>query len=136
VILHVVVATLAGAGIYAAAAGAREAALLLLSASGLVHTLFNKPQALCGKVRRGGCEVVLASPYARPFGINLEYLGAAWFAGVLPSYYLGFGQAWGLLALLAVVALVGIEVKLRAFCIYCTIAHVIGVAAALLLLGL
>ncbi|MFP3213565.1 MAG: hypothetical protein RXQ02_09905, partial [Thermoproteus sp.] len=56
--------------------GAREAALLLLSASGLVHALFNKPQALYGKVRRGGCGVVLASPYARPFGVNIEYLGA------------------------------------------------------------
>jgi len=136
VILYVVVAALAGAGIYAATAGAREAALLLLSASGLVHTLFNKPQALCGKVRRGGCEAVLASPYARPLGIPLEHLGAAWFAGVLPSYYLGFGHAWGLLALLAVAALVGVEVKLRAFCIYCTIAHVIGITAALFLLGL
>lgn len=102
----------------------------------MVHTLFNKPQALCGKARRGGCEVVLASPYARPFGIPLEKLGAAWFTGALPSYNLGFGQLWGLLALLAVAALVGIEVKLRGFCTYCTIAHVVGVAAALLLLGL
>ena len=135
-ILYLVVVALAGAGVYAASTGAREVALLLLAASGLVHTLFNKPQALCGRVRWGGCEVVLASPYARPFGIPLEWLGAAWFAGALPLYHLGFGQAWGFLALLIVAALVGIEIKLRAMCIYCTVAHVIGVITAVLLLGL
>ncbi|MDT7881577.1 MAG: vitamin K epoxide reductase family protein [Thermoproteus sp.] len=57
-----------------------------------MHALFNKPQALCGKVRRGGCGVVLASPYARPFGIPLERLGAAWFAGILPLYHLGWAD--------------------------------------------
>ena len=135
-ILYVVAVALAGAGIYAASTGAREVALLLLAVSGLVHTLFNKPRALCGRVRWGGCEVVLASPYARPFGIPLEWLGAAWFAGVLPLYYLRFGQEWGFLALLIVAVLVGIEIKLRAMCIYCTVAHVIGVITAVLLLGL
>jgi uncharacterized membrane protein len=100
VILYLVVVALAGAGVYAASTGSREVALLLLAVSGLVHTLFNKPRALCGRARWGGCEVVLASPYARPFGIPLEWLGAAWFAGALPLYYLGFGQMWGFLALL------------------------------------
>ena len=94
-ILYLVVVALAGAGVYVASTGAREVALLLLAASGLVHTLFNKPRAICGRVRWGGCEVVLASPYARPFGIPLEWLGAAWLAGALPLYYLGFGQMWG-----------------------------------------
>jgi uncharacterized membrane protein len=136
VILYLVVVALAGAGVYAASTGAREVALLLLAASGLVHTLFNKPRALCGRARWGGCEVVLASPYARPFGIPLEWLGAAWFAGVLPLYYLGFGQMLGFLALLTVAVLVGIEVKLRALCIYCTVAHIIGVITVVLLLGL
>jgi uncharacterized membrane protein len=136
VILYLVVVALAGAGVYAASTGAREVALLLLAASGLVHTFFNKPRALCGRVRWGGCEVVLASPYARPFGIPLEWLGAAWFAGALPLYHLGFGQAWGFLALLIVAVLVGIEIKLRAMCIYCTVAHVIGVITAVILLGL
>jgi uncharacterized membrane protein len=136
VILYLVVVALAGAGVYAASTGAREVALLLLAASGLVHTLFNKPRALCGRARWGGCEVVLASPYARPFGIPLEWLGAAWFAGVLPLYHLGFGQAWGFLALLTVAALVGIEIKMKVLCIYCTVAHMIGVITAVLLLGL
>ena len=135
-ILYVVVVALAGAGVYAASTGAREVALLLLAVSGLMHTLFNKPRALWGRVRWGGCEVVLASPYARPFGIPLEWLGAAWFAWALPLYHLGFGQAWGFLALLIVAVLVGIEVKLRALCIYCTVAHIIGVITAVLLLGL
>jgi len=135
VILYLVVVALAGAGVYAASTGAREVALLLLAVSGLVHTLFNKPRALCGRVRLGGCEVVLASPYARPFGIPLEWLGAAWFAGALPLYHLGLGEAWGFFALLIVVVLVGIEIKLRAMCIYCTVAHVIGVITAVLLLG-
>jgi uncharacterized membrane protein len=43
---------------------------------------------------------------------------------------------WGFLALLIVAVLVGIEIKLRALCIYCTVAHVIGVITAVLLLGL
>jgi uncharacterized membrane protein len=136
VILYLVVVALAGAGVYAASAGEREVALLLLAVSGFVHTLFNKPRALCGRARWGGCEVVLASPYARPFGVPLEWLGAAWFAGALPLYHLGFGQAWGFLALLIVAVLVGIEIKLRTLCIYCTAAHVIGVITAVLLLGL
>jgi len=136
VILYLVVVALAVAGVYAASTGSRVVALLLLAASGLVHTLFNKPRALCGRARWGGREVVLASPYARPFGIPLEWLGAAWLAGVLPLYYLGFGQMWGFLALLNVAVLVGIEIKLRALCIYCTVAHVIGVITAVLLLGL
>jgi len=83
VILYLVVIALAVAGIYAASTSSREVALLLLAASGLVHTLFNKPRAICGRARWGGCEVVLTSPYARPFGIPLEWLGAAWFAGAL-----------------------------------------------------
>jgi uncharacterized membrane protein len=136
VTFYLVVVALAVAGVYAASMGSREVALLLLAASGLVHTLFNKPRALCGRARRGGCEIVLASPYARPFGIPLEWLGAAWFAGVLPLYYLGLGQIWGFLALLTVAVLVGIEVKLRALCIYCTVAHMIGVITAVFLLGL
>jgi hypothetical protein len=51
VILYLVVVALAGAGVYAASTGAREVALLLLAASGLVHTLFNKPRAICGRAR-------------------------------------------------------------------------------------
>jgi uncharacterized membrane protein len=136
VFLYLVVVALAVAGVYAASTGSREVALLLLAASGLVHTLFNKPRALCGRARWGGCEIVLVSLYARPFGIPLEWLSAAWFAGVFPLYYLGFGQMWGFLALLTVAVLVGIEIKLRALCIYCTVAHVIGVITAVLLLGL
>ncbi|MFZ8808003.1 MAG: hypothetical protein ACO2PN_07845 [Pyrobaculum sp.] len=42
----------------------------------------------------------------------------------------------GVLALLIVAVLVGIEIKLRTLCIYCTVAHVIGVITAVLLLGL
>jgi len=95
VILYLIVVALVATGVYAASTSSREVALLLLAASGLVHTLFNKPRALCGRARWGGCKVVLASPYARPFGISLEWLGAAWFAGVFPLYYLGLGQMWG-----------------------------------------
>ncbi|WP_258871800.1 vitamin K epoxide reductase family protein [Pyrobaculum aerophilum] len=77
---------------------------------------------------------MLSSPYAKPFGIPLEYLGAAWFAGVPIAYYLGIGLVWSVMAFAGVIALVAIEAKLRAFCIYCTVAHVIGLAAAFLLL--
>jgi uncharacterized membrane protein len=95
VILYLVVVALVATGVYAASTSSREVAFLLLAASGLVHTLFNKPQALCGRARWGGCEVVLASPYVRLFGIPIEWLGAAWFTGVLLLYYLGLGQMWG-----------------------------------------
>ena len=60
VILYLVVVALVATSVYAASTSSREVALLLLAASGLVHTLFDKPRALCGRARWGGCKVVLA----------------------------------------------------------------------------
>ena len=108
--------------------------LIALSVLGVVYTIFFKPAGVCRKSRLAGCEVVLASPYARPFGVPLEYVGALWFAGVVPAYYLGVGAAWAYLGLAGVAALVALEAKLRAFCLYCTVAHVLGAAASLILL--
>ncbi|AAL63389.1 hypothetical protein PAE1303 [Pyrobaculum aerophilum str. IM2] len=132
--LYILTGLLAALGVAVGLLGSRLIALSLLAAAGLLHTLFNKPSAFCAKYKIGGCEAVLSSPYARPFGIPLEYLGAAWFAGVPIAYYLGIGLVWSVMAFAGVIALVAIEAKLRAFCIYCTVAHVIGLAAAFLLL--
>jgi len=121
------------AGIALALLDLGQAALWALAATGVFHSLFQKPQALCAK--GGGCEKVLSSPYARPFGVPMEVLGAAWFIGVLPAYYLGAGQLWALIGIAGVAVLVAIEAKLRAFCAYCTVAHLIGLAAAALLLS-
>lgn len=133
-VLYILTALLAALGVAMWLLGGRLIALSLLAAAGLLHTLFNKPSAFCAKHRIGNCEAVLSSPYAKPFGIPLEYLGAVWFAGVPIAYYLGFGFIWSFIAFAGVIALVAVEVKLRAFCIYCTAAHVIGLTAAFLLL--
>ena len=132
--LFVIALALSGVALWIV--GMREAAVILIAASGLLHTIGNKPSAFCSKYRIGGCEVVLSSPYARPFGIPLEAVGATWFALLPLAYFVGIGVFWGALTLLGVAVLVAIELKLRAICIYCTVAHAIGlVAAALLLLA-
>ncbi|AFA39906.1 putative membrane protein [Pyrobaculum oguniense TE7] len=130
--LYVIALALFGAVTWIA--GMREAAVILIAASGLLHTIGNKPSAFCSKYRVGGCEAVLSSPYARPFGIPLEVVGAAWFAFLPLAYFTGFGAFWSVLTLLGVSVLVAIELKLRAVCIYCTVAHAIGAVAAVLLL--
>lgn len=113
--------------------GQKEYAIWLLSAVGLFHTLFNKPREFCAKW--SGCEAVLASPYARPLGIPLEYLGAMWFAVVPLAYYLGLGPLWAALGIAGIAALVAIEAKLKALCIYCTVAHIAGLLISIALLS-
>lgn len=125
---------LSAAGILLRLAGYGQLSIWPLAAGGLVHTLLNKPGSLCARGRLGGCEAVLSSPYARPFGLPLEYVGAAWFGGVPLAFHLGFGWLWALLAVLGVALLVGIEIRLRALCLYCTVAHIIGLICAIFLL--
>ncbi|MGC9050805.1 vitamin K epoxide reductase family protein [Pyrobaculum sp.] len=125
---------LSAAGILSRLAGYEQLGIWLLAAGGLAHTLLNKPGDVCRRGRLTGCEVVLGSPYARPLGIPLEYVGAAWFGGVPLAFHLGYGQIWALLAVLGVVLLIGIEVKLKALCLYCTVAHIIGLICAVFLL--
>lgn len=131
--MYLATVLLTAAGVAAYMFATRDLAVWLLAAAGLFHTLFQKPPTLCKK--GGSCEVVLSSPYARPFGIPLQYLGALWFFAVVPTYYLGLGALWAVVGIAAVAALVALEAKLKAFCLYCTIAHVVGLAAAMALLA-
>lgn len=108
--------------------------LSALSATGVVYAIFFKPKGICRRARLMGCEVVLVSPYARPFGVPLEYIGALWFAGTVPAYLIGAGAAWALLGIIGVAVLAALEAKLRAFCLYCTVAHAIGLAISFILL--
>ena len=134
-VLYVVVAALAEAGIYAASAGQGRPRFCSYPPQAWCTLFSTSPRPSAGRsgeadagssslrLTRGPSEFLL-SDSAR--------LGSPGFS---PCIIWG-GQTWGFLALLTVAALVGIEVKLRALCIYCTVAHVIGVITAVLLLGL
>jgi uncharacterized membrane protein len=71
-----IVLVLTAAGILSRLAGYEQLGIWLLTAGGLAHILLNKPGDVCRRGRLTGCEVVLGSPYARPLGIPLEYVGA------------------------------------------------------------
>jgi uncharacterized membrane protein len=87
-----------------------------------------------------GCDIVVTSPYSRIYGVSLSFLGLAWFLillilTVLASYknsknfsYIILG--WTLASIPSVAILVWIEVViLNAICIYCTIAHLLGISS-------
>lgn len=87
-----------------------------------------------------GCDIVVTSPYSRIYGVSLSSLGLAWFLillilTVLASYknsknfsYIILG--WTLASIPSVAILVWIEVViLNAICIYCTIAHLLGISS-------
>ncbi len=87
-----------------------------------------------------GCDIVVTSPYSRIYGVSLSSLGLAWFLilSILTviafyrkgknTYYIILG--WALASIPSVAILVWIEVViLNAICIYCTIAHLLGVSS-------
>ena len=83
------------------------------------------------------CDVVVTSEYAYIDGVSVALLGAAWFivAIVFSAACLfrkTFGKilfVWGLLGVAGVGYLVYIEIGvLHAICLYCTVAHVLGLA--------
>lgn len=84
-----------------------------------------------------GCDVVIASEYSKFFGVPVALLGAAWFAVVIALSIASYISercrkpllAWCIIGVLGVLYLVWVEVFiLHAICLYCTIAHVFGVA--------
>jgi hypothetical protein len=74
-VLYVVVAALAEAGIYAASAGQGKPRFCSYPPQAWCTLFSTSPRPSAGR-SGGGCGVVLASPYARPFGVHIEYLGA------------------------------------------------------------
>ncbi|MEM0275327.1 MAG: vitamin K epoxide reductase family protein [Nitrososphaerota archaeon] len=87
-----------------------------------------------------GCEAVLHSPYSKIFGVSLSLLGLIWFTGLLLLTILSLYQrrilnillSYSLVSVPSVIILVWIEVALvRSICIYCTIAHLVGLTSIL-----
>lgn len=85
-----------------------------------------------------GCDIVVTSPYSRIYGVSLSSLGLAWFLIMLILTFIAFYKdgknvsyivlGWALISIPSVVILVWIEVViLNAICIYCTIAHLLGI---------
>lgn len=85
-----------------------------------------------------GCDRVIVSPYSRIYGISLSSLGLTWFLTLLlltiiASFKDGRGiryilLGWSLISLPSVAVLVWIEIAvLRAICVYCTVAHILGI---------
>ena len=110
----------------------REVGMAVLVIIGLLHTLMFKPGNFCTN-RWSSCEIVLSSPYARPLGIPLEWLGASWFLGAPIFYYIGLGYIWALIGVVGIAVLIAIEAKLKTLCTYCTLAHLLGITLAVFL---
>jgi uncharacterized membrane protein len=88
------------------------------------------------------CEAVLSSPYAVIAGtaVPTSAAGIVWFAVSAAVWTRPFGRvqlAWSAAGVLAVLLLVFIEiVRIGAICLWCTAAHVLVVAIALIALTL
>lgn len=83
------------------------------------------------------CDAVVTSEYAYFNGVSVALLGAIWFMIAIAFSAAAFFReifgkilfAWGLLGVAGVGYLVYIEVGiLHAICLYCTMAHVLGLA--------
>lgn len=128
---------LAGVGLCAASLAhamvGATAAVSTAAAFGLYIALFVKPPDMCTGL--GGCEAVLATPYARPLGVPLQYLGAVWLAAAIPlTLAPRLSWAWALLGASAVAFLAAVELRLKAFCNYCTSLHIIILYISIILL--
>ena len=86
------------------------------------------------------CDIVITSPYSRIYGVSLSSLSIAWFSILLILTVIGFYKdgrnifyivlGWALISIPSVAILVWIEVAiLNAICIYCTIAHLLGISS-------
>ena len=84
-----------------------------------------------------GCSAILSSVYAKILGIPAALFGMVWFLVALlltmllvrNAKGLNLMLAWSLLGLVGVIALAYTEfILVRAFCPYCTSAHILGLA--------
>jgi len=153
--LGLLLAVLLGLSVASLPAGVRGpgALLALLGALGLAASLTalawtrgSKARVLCGGGGAVDCQSVLASDWARPGGVPLAGLGAAFFGASLllqASAVLGGGVApvWlagaaFLPALPLSLLLVLVQVRMRRFCTLCMVVHAVDVGgAAVFLLG-
>ena len=83
-----------------------------------------------------GCDQVITSPYSRILGVPVAALGATWFAlAAALSLMVALGGrggrallSWCVAGMLGVAYLVYVEIALiGVVCLYCTIAHLLGV---------
>ncbi len=99
---------------------------------------FTTPVGVCPPITSFlGCSAVLSSVYSRIGGIPVAVFGLLWF---LVAAYLGMRVAddekwlgillgWSLVGLAGILALVAIEIFLVGqICLFCTAAHVVGLA--------
>jgi uncharacterized membrane protein len=107
---------------------------LYLTVFGLLHSTGSCP--LNGPL---SCTSVLSSPYSKVLGVPTAAFGLVWFA---VASALPFQNArkrsrqvlllgWSLLALAGIALLMYVEfIIIGSFCIYCTSAHLLGIAVA------
>lgn len=124
--------------------------LLLLVIAGIavsVYTIYYHneleagSQGWCDITEELSCDVVLLSEYAEIAGVPLGYFGTMWFVVALLLLYLGMKRpkalggnslfylfVWSVIGIGFIGYLVYVETFLvEAYCLICTIAHVIGV---------
>jgi len=99
------------------------------------HALFRGTSLYCPATGSFDCNVVTSSPYSSLFGVNVAYLGLAWFLVVIALFALERRDVllpiWAV-GVVFVAYLVGTEIFLiHSICAYCTVAH-----ASAVLLGI
>ncbi|MEM1584348.1 MAG: vitamin K epoxide reductase family protein [Nitrososphaerota archaeon] len=116
--------------------------LIIISIMGVIvssYLEYASRQPVC-KIGVGECDKVITSPYSKIYGIPLSTLGLAWFLTLLfltivVSYKHGKAASylvlvWALMSVPSVAALLWIELAiLNTICMYCTIAHILGVVS-------
>jgi uncharacterized membrane protein len=77
-----------------------------------------------------GCEQVITSPYSKIAGIPLSALGLIWFVfAIIFSFRPHIILMWGVVGIGGAGYLIGIELfVLHTICLFCTTAHVLGIA--------
>lgn len=107
-------------------------------------TLVSNPK-FCNITSFFSCDKVLNSSYSKFFGLPTAFLGVIWFTVVSSLSFLDkrekplivFLKIWSIIGLVGIIILIYIEFALiNAVCIYCTIAHIIGILIFLLILKL
>jgi Predicted membrane protein len=113
---------------------------LALNIIGIIYTLYLTELTLQAKIACPlnsfiSCEKILNSEYSYFLGIPLALYGTLGFLGLLILYFykkLPY-LIWGILGLIIIIILQFIQIFiLQAYCLYCTISHVLFIASFVL----